>query len=154
MKIKLIVILFCVVSFKCFAQSKEETIKTINQLLAKAVGEKDCAIINGTKMEFKLTKNSFSVDDSKNYGFFKVAKNYGNPNKEEITSTTVISDWKGFKIIPDKNSTSLSTIYPIIEIKKNEFSTHNSLKYYCLSGDEEKLVAALNHLNKLYSKIK
>lgn len=153
MKTKLILVLLLAASINGFAQTKTETVKTINLLLAKAIGGTDSAIVRGKKTEFTLTANSFSVEEEKKYGIFKIAKIFKSPNKEESTGTSVISDWKGFKASPEQNSTTLKSIYPIIEKREGEpDNDKNGIKYYCLAGDEEKLIAALMHLQSLYSK--
>jgi hypothetical protein len=153
MKTKLTLVLLLAASINGFAQTKAETVKTINLLLAKAIGGTDSAIVRGKKTEFTLTANSFSVEEEKKYGIFKIAKIFKSPDKEESTGTSVISDWKGFKVSPEQNSTTLKSIYPIIEKREGEpDNDKNGIKYYCLAGDEEKLIAALMHLQNLYSK--
>jgi hypothetical protein len=153
MKTKLTLAILLVASINGFAQTKAETVKTINLLLAKAIGGTDSTIVGGKKTEFTLTANSFSVEDEKKYGIFKIAKIFKSPDKEESTGTSVISDWKGFKVSPEQNSTTLKSIYPIIEKRKGEADNDkNGIKYYCLAGDEEKLITALLHLQSLYSK--
>jgi hypothetical protein len=153
MKTKLILVLLLATSINGFAQTKAETVKTINLLLAKAIGGTDSAIVRGKKTEFTLTANSFSVEEEKKYGIFKIAKIFKSPNKEESTGTSVISEWKGFKVSPEQTSTKIKSIYPIFDKREDEpDNDKNGIKYYCLAGDEEKLIAALMHLQGMYSK--
>lgn len=153
MKTKLILVLLLAASINGLAQTKAETVKTINLLLAKAIGGTDSAIVGGKKTEFTIAANSFSVEDEKMYGIFKIAKIFKSPDKEESTVTSVISDWKSFKVSPEQDSTTLKSIYPVFEKRKDEpDNDKNGIKYYCLAGDEDKLIAALMHLQNLYSK--
>jgi hypothetical protein len=152
MKTKLTLVLLLVAAINGYAQTKTETVKTINLLLAKAIGGTDSSIVRGKKTEFTLTANSFSVEEEKKYGIFKIAKIFKSPDKEESTGTSVISDWKGFKVSPEQNSTTIKSIYPIFEKREGEpDNDKNGIKYYCLAGDEDKLIAALMHLQSLYS---
>ena len=153
MKTKLILVLLLAASINGFAQTKTETVKAINLLLAKAIGGTDSAIVGGKNTEFTLTANSFSVEEEKKYGIFKIAKIFKSPDKEESTGTSAISDWKGFKVSPEQNSTTLKSIYPVFEKREGEpDNDKNGIKYYCLAGDENKLITALMHLQNLYSK--
>ena len=155
MKTQLMLALLLVGSFGGFAQPKAEIVKTINQLLAKAIGGTDITLHNGKETKFKITANSFSIDEEMNFGIFTTGKNFASSDnaKEETTNQSQIQHWKGFKVSPEQNSTTLKSIYPVFEKREGEpDNDKNGIKYYCLAGDEDKLIAALLQLQNLYSK--
>ncbi|KRT16093.1 hypothetical protein ASU31_11370 [Pedobacter ginsenosidimutans] len=155
MKTQLMLVLLLAGSFGGFAQPKAEIVKTINQLLAKAIGGTNRILRKGTETTFTITANSFSIDEEMNFGVFTVGKTFASSDnaKEETTNKSQIQHWKGFKVSPEQNSTTLKSIYPVFEKRENEpDNDKNGIKYYCLAGDEEKLIVALMHLQSLYSK--
>lgn len=152
MKTKLTLVLLLAASLTGFAQTKAETVKTINQLLAKAIGGTDSIMRKGTKTSFTITENSFSIEEKK-HGVFKISKTYATSDnaKEKSTNTSMISDWKGFKVSPEQNSSKIKSIYPVFEKRKGEpDNDKNGIRYYCLAGDEDKLITALVRLQEIY----
>lgn len=155
MKTQLMLVLLLAGSFGGFAQPKAEIVKTINQLLAKAIGGTDITLHNGKETKFKITANSFSIDEEMNFGIFTIGKTFSSSDHARIESSnkSQIQHWKGFKVSPEQNSTTLKSIYPVFEKREDEpDNDKNGIKYYCLTGDEDKLIAALMHLQNLYSK--
>ncbi|MBT2564452.1 hypothetical protein J7E50_06690 [Pedobacter sp. ISL-68] len=88
MRRKLMLVLLLAASINGFAQTKIETVKTINQLLAKAIGGTDHILRKGTETTFTITANSFSIDEEMNYGVFTVGKTFASADnaKEETTN--------------------------------------------------------------------
>ncbi|TCD29195.1 hypothetical protein EZ456_03275 [Pedobacter psychrodurus] len=155
MKTKLTLALLLATCIHCFAQTKAETVKTINQLLAKAIGGTDHILRKGTETMFKITANSFSIDEEMNFGVFTVGKTFASSDnaKEETSNKSQINTWKGFKVSPEQTSTKIKSIYPVFDKREDEPNNDkNGIKYYCLAGDEDKLIAALTHLQGIYSK--
>lgn len=155
MKTQLMLVLLLAGSFGGFAQPKAEIVKTINQLLAKAIGGTDIALHNGEETKFKITANSFSIDEEMNFGIFTIGKTFSSLDhaRIEISNKSQIQHWKGFKVSPEQNSTTLKSVYPVFEKREDEpDNDKNGIKYYCLAGDEEKLIAALTQLQGLYKK--
>jgi len=148
-------VLLLAASFNGFAQVKAEIVKTINQLLVKAIGGTDITLHNGQETEFKIIANSFSIDEEMNFGVFTIGKNFASSDhaKEESTTKSQIQHWKGFNISPEQTSTTIKSIYPVIEKREGEpDNDKNGIKYYCLVGDEDKLITALTQLQGLYQR--
>lgn len=155
MKTKLMLALLLAISVNGFAQSKADIVKTINQLLAKAIGGTDMAMHNGIKTEFKITANSFYIDEEMNFGVFTMGKNFASSDhfKEETTNKSQITAWKGFKVSLEQRSGKLKSVYPVFDKRDEEpDNDKNGIKYYCLAGDEDKLIIALTQLQGLYSR--
>jgi hypothetical protein len=155
MKTKLTLVLLLAASFSGFAQTKAEIVKSINQLLAKAIGGTDRILRKGTETTFKITTNSFSIDEEMNYGVFTVGKTFASSDnaKEETINKSQINTWKGFKVSPEQNSETIKSIYPVFEKREGEPDNDKSgINYYCLAGDEDKLITALTQLQGLYQK--
>jgi hypothetical protein len=155
MKTKLTLVLLLAASLSGFAQTKAEIVKNINQLLAKAIGGTDRILRKGTETTFKITTNSFSIDEEMNYGVFTVGKTFASSDnaKEETTNKSQINTWKGFKVSPEQNSETIKSIYPVFEKREGEpDNDKNGIKYYCSAGDEDKLITALTQLQGLYQK--
>jgi hypothetical protein len=155
MKTKLTLVLLLAASFSGFAQTKAEIVKNINQLLAKAIGGTDSVMHRGAKTEFVITANSFSIDEEMNYGIFTIGKTFASSDdaKETSTGTSMISDWKGFKVSPEQSGAKIKSIYRVFEKREGEpDNDKNGIKYYCLAGDEDKLITALTQLQGLYTK--
>jgi len=155
MKTQLILVLLLAGSVGGFAQPKAEIVKTINQLLAKAIGGTDITLHNGKETKFKITANSFSIDEEMNFGVFTIGKTFSSSDHARIESSnkSQIQHWKGFKVSPEQNSTTLKSIYPVFEKREDEpDNDKNGIKYYCLAGDEDKLITALTQLQGLYKK--
>jgi hypothetical protein len=155
MKTKLTLVLLLAASINGFAQTKAETVKTINQLLAKAIGGTDRILHNGTETTFKITANSFSIDEEMNFGIFTIGKTFSSSDhaRTESSNKSQIQHWKGFKISSEQNSTTLKSIYPVFEKREDEpDNDKNGIKYYCLAGDEDKLITALAQLQGLYQR--
>jgi len=153
MKVKLTLILLLTASFSGFAQNKAEIVKTINQLLAKAIGGTDMTMHNGKMTEFKITANSFTIDEEMNFGVFTTGKAFVGPDnaKLETTNKSQINTWKGFKVNYEQNSIKIKSIYPVFDKREDEpDNDKNGIKYYCLAGDEDKLITALAQLQNLY----
>jgi len=155
MRTKLTLVLLLAASFSGFAQTKAEIVKNINQLLAKAIGGTDRILRNGTETTFKITANSFSIDEEMNYGIFTIGKTFASSDqaKEETTNKSQIQYWNGFKVSPEQRSTTIKSIYPVFEKREGEpDNDKNGIKYYCLAGDEDKLITALKQLQGLYQR--
>ncbi|RZL14210.1 MAG: hypothetical protein EOO96_31010 [Pedobacter sp.] len=151
MRTKLTLLILLLITFKGFTQSKAETIQTINQLLASAIGGTDSISVKGKVTHLKITENAFKVDDDGKSGHFLVK--FENQNESiKKDDTSIIRDWKSFKVHPSTKSTTLKTIYPIFQKRDGEpDNDKNGIKYYCLSGNEDKLITSLLHLQNLYS---
>ncbi|PWS31350.1 hypothetical protein [Pedobacter paludis] len=155
MRTKLTLVLLLVASFNGFAQTKAEIVKTINQLLAKAIGGTNITLHNDVATEFKITANSFSIDEEMNFGVFTIGKSFTSSDhwKEQTTNKSQIQHWNGFRISSEQNSTNTKSIYPVSEkIEGEPDNGKNGIKYYCLAGDEDKLIAALLQLQGLYKR--
>ncbi|MGM9477555.1 hypothetical protein ACS5PU_14060 [Pedobacter sp. GSP4] len=155
MRTKLTLVLLLAASFSGFAQTKAEIVKTINQLLAKAIGGTDISLHNGVKTEFKITANSFSIDEEMNFGVFTIGKAFVSSDhaKEETTHKSQINTWKGFKVSPEYSNPKIKSVYPVIDKREGEpDNDQNGIKYYCLAGDEDKLLSALASLQGLYTR--
>ena len=152
MRAKLTLLILLMITFKGFSQNKSQTIQTINELLASAIGGTDSILIKGQITQLKITENAFKVDDDGKSGHFVIKFESENESIKK-DGMTMISDWKGFKVHPSTNNTTLKTIYPIFEKRDGEpENDKNGIKYYCLAGNEDKLIASLLHLQNLYSK--
>ncbi|MCX2475668.1 hypothetical protein OQZ33_15145 [Pedobacter sp. MC2016-05] len=152
MRTKLTLLILLMITFKGFSQNKSETIQTINQLLASAIGGTDSILIKGQITQLKITENAFKVDDDDKSGHFVIKLESENESIKK-DRMTMISDWKGFKVHPSTNNTMLKTVYPIFEKRDGEpENDKNGIKYYCLAGNEYRLIASLLHLQNLYSK--
>ncbi|UKT64577.1 hypothetical protein [Pedobacter mucosus] len=151
MKIRLALILILAISYSGYTQTKVETIKTINALLTAAVGTQDSVLVKEKKSSFKVVKNMFLIDDDGSTGHFK--SKLENKNESfESDNASIIKDWTGFKVHQTENVTTLRTIYPLFKKRNGELNNDkNGIRYYCLAGSEEKLIAALMHLQNLYS---
>jgi len=157
MKTKLILAFLLATTISSFAQNKAEIVKTINQLLAKAIGGTDMTMHNGVMTEFKITTNSFTIDEEMNYGIFTEGKAFFSRDnaKLETTNKSQIPNWKGFKVNHEQTSTKLKSIYPVFDKREDEpDNDKNGIKYYCLAGDEDKLITALAQLQNLYTRKK
>ncbi|WP_157280232.1 hypothetical protein [Pedobacter borealis] len=155
MRTKLMLALLLAASINGFTQTKAETVKNINQLLAKAIGGTDRILRKGIETTFTITANSFYIDEEMNYGVFTVGKSFASSDnaKEETTNKSQINVWKGFKVSLEQTSTKIKSIYPVFDKGEDEpDNDKNGIRYYCLAGDEEKLVAALTHLQGIYSR--
>jgi len=155
MRTKIMLVLLLATSFSGFAQTKAEIVKNINQLLAKAIGETDHVLHKGIETTFKITANSFSIDEEMNYGIFTTGSSFASSDnaKEESTHTSQLTTWKGFKVSPEQTSTKIRSIYPVFNKREDEpDNDKNGIKYYCLAGDEDKLIAVLAQLQELYRK--
>ncbi|WP_316844353.1 hypothetical protein [Pedobacter psychrodurus] len=155
MKTKLTLVLLLAASFSGFAQTKAEIVKNINQLLAKAIGGTDSVMHRGAKTEIKITANSFFIDEEMNYGVFTIGKTFTSSDqaKEETTNKSQIQYWNGFKVSPEQHSTTIKSVYPVFEKREGEpDNDKNGIKYYCLAGDEDKLITALTQLQGLYQR--
>lgn len=155
MRTKITLVLLLAASFSGFAQPKAEIVKTINQLLAKAIGGTAITLHNGTSTEFKITANSFYIDEEMNFGIFTIGKTFASSDhaKEENSYTSQIQTWTGFKVSPEQNSANIKSIYPVFTKRDGESDNDkNGIKYYCLAGDEEKLIGALTQLQGLYKR--
>ncbi len=155
MKTTLTLVFLLAATLSGYAQTKAEIVKTINQLLAKAIGGTDHILRKGIETTFTITANSFSIDEEMNYGVFTVGKTFASSDhaKEETTSKSQLTAWKGFKVSPEQTSTKIKSIYPVFDKREDEpDNDKNGIKYYCLAGDEDKLVAALAQLQGMYSK--
>lgn len=152
MRIKLTFLILLLITFKGFSQTKAETIQTINQLLASAIGGTDSIFIKGKVTPLKITENAFKIDDDGKSGHFLI-KFESQDESFKTDGMSIISDWKGFKVHPTAKSTTLKTVYPVFKKREGEPENDKSgIKYYCLSGNEDKLIASLVHLQNLYSK--
>ena len=155
MKTKLTLLIFMIISIKSFSQSKIETVKQINHLLAKAVGGSDTISIKGKTSAFVIKSNTFAVDADGKSAHFTVKMIGHDGFESSSTTTSIISDWKGFKINPAIKSRTLKSVYPVFQKRKNEpDNDKNGIKHYCIAGDEKNLIASLAHLESLYSKSK
>jgi len=155
MKTQLMLALLLAGSFGGFAQTKAEIVKNINQLLAKAIGGTNITLHNGTETAFTITANSFSIDEEMNFGVFTMAKTFASSDraKEETSTTSQIQTWNGFKVSPEQKDPKIKSVYPVFTKRDGEpDNDKNGIKYYCLAGDEDKLIVALLQLQNLYSK--
>lgn len=155
MRTKLTLVLLLAASFSGFAQTKAEIVKNINQLLAKAIGGTNITLHNGMETVFTITANSFSIDEEMNFGVFTMGKTFASSDraKEETSTTSQIQTWNGFKVSPEQKDPKIKSVYPVFTKRDGEpDNDKNGIKYYCLAGDEEKLIAALTQLQGLYKK--
>lgn len=153
-KLTLTLLLSVLALFKGYTQTKEETIQTINSILAKSVGGTDSLQFGVYRKLGTITRNQISVD-KKGLVHHYIDVDFTNGQETKYDRQTMAGDWMPFNK-PSKLDGSLNYFYQIYPKRKGEKFDDAKLgdRFHYIDGDGEKLFVALNHLKNLYSKSK
>ena len=161
MKSRLLIVAACLLSVNSFAQTKQETIQSIQNILAKVNGNTDRIKVDADEISFKIENSKFSVVDlNKDLIQLHNRKTWSSGLVEDYHQIYKLSDITLLKDDGLNHIGNVTTVVAVLNKKsgtetisangnKEEKQISNSM-FFCLKTDVAKLKKAITHLKSFY----
>lgn len=161
---KILIVAACLFSLNSIAQSKQETISSIQNILAKANGNTDRIKVETDEISFKIENSKFAVVDlNKDLIQLSNRKIWASGLIEDYNQVYKLSDITSLKDDGLNHISNVTTVVAVLKKKsgsetilangiKEDKQISNSI-FFCLKTDLVKLKEAIAHLKAFYFKL-